>query len=498
MKKKIAFSLVEILVALIMVSLITAALAPVITKKLSSAGITITGGGSGSIGSSITTGANCPIANCVACSQNICITCQSGYQVNSDATACELIPLITPTTGANACGIANCTSCLSNKCIECADGYYVNSSGQCGSTTPLVSSCSVTNCALCLSNTCVVCDDGYILSGSSCIVDPNIPVWSDTACSDIHSKCVACSNGKCLACSKKYHVNASGTCSSDPHTVVASCTNVDANCILCNKNTAGETCYACADGYILNSGSCVATLRYGQPEKQADCDPYNAIFVEKKYNGSSNVNLCVSKFDVGVSGGPPIYNAGPNNPYTAAIRGVGDSSASTCTGDSACCWTGQTSTSGTADCPHLRGHQQYRPVMGFHPAHHSCVFWTPFGARHFSWQLPNIDMVNGWKANISVLKDVFFADENKLNFCTTNPAGDNVLQCKNRNTSCVHAYDDNDGNDCWPSRHWIWDEGLGVFRYYEMVDAATMNIKQVDNLNWAFAARCVSYTVIVR
>ena len=47
MKKKLAFSLVEILVALIIVSLITAALAPVITKKLSSAGITIVGGGSG-------------------------------------------------------------------------------------------------------------------------------------------------------------------------------------------------------------------------------------------------------------------------------------------------------------------------------------------------------------------------------------------------------------------------------------------------------------------
>lgn len=43
---KKAFSLVEILVALIIVSLITAALAPVITKKLSSSGVTITGGGS--------------------------------------------------------------------------------------------------------------------------------------------------------------------------------------------------------------------------------------------------------------------------------------------------------------------------------------------------------------------------------------------------------------------------------------------------------------------
>ena len=48
-KNNKAFSLVEILVALIIVSLITAALVPVITKKLSSSGITISGGGGGGV-----------------------------------------------------------------------------------------------------------------------------------------------------------------------------------------------------------------------------------------------------------------------------------------------------------------------------------------------------------------------------------------------------------------------------------------------------------------
>ena len=46
-KKYNAFSLVEILVALIIISLITAAMAPAITKKLSSSAITIVGGGGG-------------------------------------------------------------------------------------------------------------------------------------------------------------------------------------------------------------------------------------------------------------------------------------------------------------------------------------------------------------------------------------------------------------------------------------------------------------------
>ena len=43
----LAFSLVEIVVALIIFSVITAALAPIITKKLKSTGITIGGGDGG-------------------------------------------------------------------------------------------------------------------------------------------------------------------------------------------------------------------------------------------------------------------------------------------------------------------------------------------------------------------------------------------------------------------------------------------------------------------
>ena len=50
-KIKRAFSIIEILVALVVVSVITAALAPVITKKLKSSSITVLGGHGGVIAS---------------------------------------------------------------------------------------------------------------------------------------------------------------------------------------------------------------------------------------------------------------------------------------------------------------------------------------------------------------------------------------------------------------------------------------------------------------
>lgn len=85
----LAFSLVEILVALIIVSLITAALAPVITKKLSSSGITILGGGSGGSGGrnseSTTNPSGCGLGAYMPTGETVCRACT---QVTSNCEAC--------------------------------------------------------------------------------------------------------------------------------------------------------------------------------------------------------------------------------------------------------------------------------------------------------------------------------------------------------------------------------------------------------------------------
>ena len=93
------FSLVELMISLITISLITAAFAPIITKKLSSMGVTVGsfggnggGGGSGEI--------NCP-SN---------ITCEAGYYLDG---TCKCQP----------CSDENCTYCAHNVCSICNDGF---------------------------------------------------------------------------------------------------------------------------------------------------------------------------------------------------------------------------------------------------------------------------------------------------------------------------------------------------------------------------------------
>ena len=44
----------------------------------------------------------------------------------------------------------------------------------------------------------------------------------------------------------------------------------------------------------------------GVPQSQADCDPYNALFIPAAYNGSGGKNTCVTKYNVGNTYGPTI------------------------------------------------------------------------------------------------------------------------------------------------------------------------------------------------
>ncbi len=105
---KSAFSLVEILVALIIVSVIMAAMAPVITKKLASAGITIVGGGSGG---GVVDG---DISKSV---------CKSGTYWDDGFGGCKICSYKTP----------HCEDCNINTgvCSVCEDGYELDENNLC-------------------------------------------------------------------------------------------------------------------------------------------------------------------------------------------------------------------------------------------------------------------------------------------------------------------------------------------------------------------------------
>ncbi len=91
------FSLVELMISLITISLITAAFAPIITKKLSSMGVTVGSFGGNNSGSGEI---NCP-SN---------ITCEAGYYLDG---TCKCQP----------CSDENCTYCAHNVCSICNDGF---------------------------------------------------------------------------------------------------------------------------------------------------------------------------------------------------------------------------------------------------------------------------------------------------------------------------------------------------------------------------------------
>ena len=95
------FSLVELMISLITISLISAAFAPIITKKLSSMGITVGSfGGNGGGGGGGSEEINCP-SN---------ITCEAGYYLDG---TCRCQP----------CSDSNCTYCAHNICSICNDGF---------------------------------------------------------------------------------------------------------------------------------------------------------------------------------------------------------------------------------------------------------------------------------------------------------------------------------------------------------------------------------------
>lgn len=160
---KKAFSLVEILVALIIVSLITAALAPVITKKLSSSGVTITGGGSNAQEIVTMMCANMfGDANCVQCSKDNCIKCSNEYYLTPEyvCSSCNVGYFCDGSSSTMPCSNkygAGCTSCNSAKCLVVDNGYFINEDGI---STPCYSQYDI-NCALCNSTKCNACKGGY-------------------------------------------------------------------------------------------------------------------------------------------------------------------------------------------------------------------------------------------------------------------------------------------------------------------------------------------------
>ncbi len=147
MKK--GFSLVELLISLIVISCITAAFTPLITKKFSSG--VFGGGGTGDLTTDCTDKFGdfctlCTSAGCIDCG----ISCPDGEYM--DTKNCICLPC------KDKYG-EDCEKCTEKKCLTCPSGQYLDSDENCQSCSSKFS-----HCASCTESECSACADGYVLT----------------------------------------------------------------------------------------------------------------------------------------------------------------------------------------------------------------------------------------------------------------------------------------------------------------------------------------------
>lgn len=169
MKKINAFSLIELLISLIIISFILSAFTPIITKRLKSNKLSLSN-------KSVTT--DCTKFDnenrCLMCTQENCTLCSTqmdtleGYYVDANQS-CDL----------KACEskFQNCISCNKDFCTKCKTGYFLkdNSCVSCPN-----------GCIECVSqNECTKCEAGYLISKKIC------KKMTDAPCLNIGSICAA-------------------------------------------------------------------------------------------------------------------------------------------------------------------------------------------------------------------------------------------------------------------------------------------------------------------
>ena len=289
------FSLVELLISLIVISCITAAFTPIITKKFSSG---VLGGDSVS---DITIKCEQFGEHCNLCTNNICLAC-SGLvcqgdefihdkscsckkckdEYNTSCLKCDETKCTSCETGKFPSGrnclicntkYPNCTTCDETKCTSCENNYKLVDGACVPDCTKLFTSsctaCDIDNCttcaggydlingrcvancptkfgsacATCSATACTGCISGYKLSGSTCVPDCNALFGAN---------CTSCTASACTACKSGYGV-VNGNC--------YKCTNFNSQCTSCNNSG----CTGCSSGYELKSGNCAATCatRFG-------------------------------------------------------------------------------------------------------------------------------------------------------------------------------------------------------------------------------------------
>ena len=321
-----AFSLIEVMVALLVVAIIVAALAPVITKRMQR---DIVGRSRISTScSSLFPEGYCGMCylnpkSCIVCTK----VCKSDEFQNVSECSCVKCSIHHNDSNCTRCNSKYCTQCKqgyyldsNNRCVICPRGYYcyqdnsggVNGDGGVSIKKPCPKGYAAPNegmsaCVACAKSTsgvqgsvainegsvnCTLCTNGYYASGSAQAVSCN--------------KCPKgyyCPSGKLIACVKGYYCpSGSSSQKACPAGKYSSSANAS-SCSTCPKgtysNTGASSCISCPKGsYSSNSGSssCVKCAKgyYSSSTGSRSCIKCSAGYYSN--TGASSCTKCASGY----------------------------------------------------------------------------------------------------------------------------------------------------------------------------------------------------------
>ncbi len=224
-------------------------------------------------------------------------------------------------------------------------------------------------------------------------------------------------------------------------------------------------------------------LEYREPRSQADCNPYNAMFVPKEYNGAEGKNLCVTKFNAGDTNGPEISDHG--NMYINLL-----STGSKLDISGRGCWKGATSGICTTDS--LQGVYPGcgRTVCTAAAAIRICSNWSPNNTIGY-WRLPTETEISSWANH---LDKITLSLKNKgLQLCDSNTETSNAVRCSWGPNMCKSWWDNVTINDCYPNA--IWASRTDETKVAGLLSDGKLTIRNQPN---AFPAsvRCVTDKVL--
>lgn len=300
-----AFSLIELLISLIVISVITASFAPVVSKKLRHGNISITQGASKSL-----TG-DCPVhQNCVLCYEKekttSCLVCMTNCASDeyADRANCNCVKCSSKFSG--------CYNCIEPRCTRCNAGYGLKD-GACEYCGAGRASDGTHSCANCNG------ERQYAAAGAS-------------SCSD-------CPTGKKPNSAHSACENI--TCAADEYLSANSCLKCSDAFSNCKKCTA-SACIECEDGYKFRDNACRAVKT---PGSQSDCDKFGAIYIPNSITNGvmSTTGVCMTKRNAGDPDGPTVDYSGVISIISASTA----KTAASCPDNTACCWSGAGTTKTT-------------------------------------------------------------------------------------------------------------------------------------------------------